>query len=93
MTNSFQSRQGGYPLLEYYNKLNSIFLELDYHRHNDMECVNDIEKLRERTAKDRIYIFCASLDHHLDQVSGWILVYSQVRHKEQRQFTMRIEDR
>ena len=93
MKKSFQSFQGGRPLLEYYNELNSIFLELDYHRPNDMECVNDIEKLRKHTAKDRIYIFHANLNHHLDQVSGWIFAYSQVRREEQRQFTMRIEDR
>ena len=27
---SFQSCQGGHPLAEYYNGLNSIFMELDY---------------------------------------------------------------
>ena len=46
MKKSFQSRHGGRPLSEYYNELNSIFLELDYRRPNDMECTNDIEKLR-----------------------------------------------
>ena len=30
MKKSFQSRQGGHPLEEYYNELNSIFMELDY---------------------------------------------------------------
>ena len=44
MKKSFQSRQGGRPLSKYYNELNSIFLELDYRRPNDMECVKDIEK-------------------------------------------------
>ena len=102
MKKSFQSRQGGLPLLEYYNELNSIFLELDYRRHNDMECTNDIEKLRKRTIEDRIYIFLTGLDHNLDQVNGQILAisplpsleeaYSQVRREEQRQFTMGIED-
>ena len=46
MKKSFQSCQGGRPLSEYYNELNSIFLELDYRRPNDMECTADIEKLR-----------------------------------------------
>ena len=76
MKKSFQSRQGGCPLSEYYNELNSIFLELDYRRPNDMKCTNDIEKLRKLTIEDRIYIFLASLDHNLDQVSGWILATS-----------------
>ena len=103
MKKSFQSRQGGRPLSKYYNELNSIFLELDYCRPNDMECTNDIEKLRKRTVEDRIYIYLAGLDHNLDQVSGRILAtsplpileeaYSQVCHEEQRQFTMGIEDR
>ena len=102
MKKSFQSRQGGHPLSEYYNELNSIFLELDYRRLNDMECINDIEKLRKRIVEDRIYIFLAGLDHNLDQVSGRILAasplpsleeaYSKVRRKEQRIFTMGIED-
>ena len=58
---------------------------------------NDIEKLRKCTVENRIYIFLVSLDHNLDQVSGWILVtsplpslkaaYSQVRSEKQRQFT------
>ena len=102
MKKSFQSRQGGHPLSEYYNELNSIFLELDYRRLNDMECINDIEKLRKRIVEDRIYIFLAGLNHNLDQVSGRILAasplpsleeaYSKVRRKEQRIFTMGIED-
>ena len=68
-----------------------------------MECTNDIEKLRQRTVEDRIYIFIIGLDHNLNKVSGRILatshlpsleeVYSQVRREEQRQFTMGIEDR
>ena len=99
MKKSFQSSHEGHPLSEYYNELNSIFLELDYHRPNDMECANDNEKLRKRTTKDRIYIFLAGLDHNLDHVSSRILAayleeaYLQVRREEQRQFTMEIEDR
>ena len=70
---SFQSCQRGRHLLEYYNELNSIFLELDYRRPNDMECTNGIEKLRKHTVEDRIYIFLTGLDHNLDQVSCQIL--------------------
>ena len=102
MKKSFQSRQEGHPLSEYYNELSSIFLELDYRKPNDMECTNDIKKLRKRTVEDRIYIFLAGLDHNLDQVSGRILAtspspsleeaYSQVHVEEQRPFTMGIED-
>ena len=100
MKKSFQLRQGDYPLSEYYNEMNSVFLELDYGRPNDMECTNDIEK---HIVKDRIYIFLTGLDRNLDQVGGRILAtspllsleeaYSQVRREERRQFTMTIEDR
>ena len=76
MRKSYQSRQGGHPLSKYYNELHSIFLELEYHRPNDMECANDIEKLRKCTAEDRIYIFLVGLDHNLDQVSDRILAMS-----------------
>ena len=59
MKKLLQSRQGGRPLFEYYNELDSIFLELDYRRLNDMECANDIEKLRKHTVVDKIvYIPC-----------------------------------
>ena len=78
-------------------------MELDSRRPNDRECTNDVEKLRKRTVEDRIYIFLVGLDHNLDQISGRILAtsplpsleeaYSQVRHEEQRQFTLGIEDR
>ena len=99
---SFQSRQGGRHLSENYSELNSIFLELDYCRPNNMDCTNDIEKLRKRIVEDRIYIFLAGLDHNLNQVSDRILAtsplpsleeaYSQVHREKQRQFTMGIED-
>lgn len=102
MKRSFQSRQGGRHLADYYNELNSIFLELDYRRPNDMGCPTDIEKLRKRTGDDRVYVFLAGLDHNLDQVSARILAtspipsleeaYSQVRREAQRQTTMGLED-
>ena len=59
-----------------------------------MESENDIEKMRKRVVEDIIYIFLASLDHNMDQVSGRILAastlpsmeeaYSQVHHEEQK---------
>lgn len=102
MKKSFQSRQGGRPLADYYNELNSIFLELDYRRPNDMGCPADIEKLRKRTGEERVYVFLAGLDHNLDQVSARVLAaspmpsleeaYAQVRREAQRQVTMGLED-
>ena len=101
MKKSFQLRQGGRPLAEYYNELNSIFMELDYRRPNDMTCAADIEKYRKRIAEDRVYIFLAGLDHNLDQVASRVLAtsplpkieeaYSLVRREEQRQVTMGAE--
>ncbi|WJX78395.1 hypothetical protein P8452_61623 [Trifolium repens] len=92
MKKYFQSCQEGRPLSEYYNELNSIFLELDYRRPNDMSCLNDVEKLRKRTANDRVYVFLTGLHHSLDHISSRILaatplpslkeVYSQVRREE-----------
>ena len=67
-----------------------------------MECVNDIEKLRKRTAEDRIYIFLVGFYHNLDQVNSWILAasplpslegdFSQVRREEQAQLIMGTKD-
>ena len=83
MKKSFQSHQGGHPFSENYNELNSIFLELDYCRLNDTEYTNDIEKMRKCTVENRIYIFLAGLDHHLDQVSGRILATSPLPSPEE----------
>ena len=41
-----------------------------------MTCVADIKKQRKRTIEDQVYIFLASLDHSLDQVSGRVLATS-----------------
>jgi hypothetical protein len=92
MKKYFQSCQEGRPLSEYYNELNSIFLELDYRRPNDMSCLNEVEKYRKRTANDRVYVFLTGLHHSLDHISSRILaatplpslkeVYSQVRREE-----------
>ena len=92
MKKSFQSRQGSRPLSEYYNELNSIFLELDYRRPNYMECTNDIEKLRKRTVEDGIHIFLAGLDHNLDQVSGRVLATSPLPSLEEACSQVRCEE-
>ena len=99
MKKSFQSRQGGCPLVEYYNELNSIFMELHYRRPNDMTCVANIGKQRKCTIEDRIYIFLTNLDH------GWKVVflatsplanlketYSLDHREAQRQVTMGTKD-
>ena len=83
MKKSFQSHQGGCPFSKYFNELNSMFLELDYCRLNDMEYTNDIEKPRKRTVENRIYIFLVGLDHNLDQVSGQILATSPLPSPEE----------
>ena len=76
MKKYFQSHQGGRPFVEYYNELNSIFMELDYRRPNDMMCVTNIEKQKKHIAEDRVYIFLTGLDHNLNQVSGYVSVNS-----------------
>ena len=71
------------PFVEYYNELNSIFIELDYRRSNDMMCVTDIEKQRRHIAEDQVYIFITCLDHNLNQVSSYILVNSHLINLEE----------
>lgn len=62
MKRSFQLHQGNQSLIEYYNELNSVFMELDYYWHNDMSFTANIEKLKKSTTEDRVYIFLACLD-------------------------------
>ncbi|KAK0578998.1 hypothetical protein LWI29_019472 [Acer saccharum] len=100
---NFLEEYDGQPLTEYYNKLNSVFMELDYRRPNDMECTADSEKYMKPIAEDRVYMFLASLDHNLDQVSSRVLTtlplpsleeaYSLVCREVQRHVTMGIKDR
>ncbi|XP_071933922.1 uncharacterized protein [Coffea arabica] len=99
MKKTFHLQQDGRPLAEYYNELNSTFMELDYRRPNDMTCAADMKKYRNRIAEDRVYIFLAGLDNKLDQVRSRVLgtsplprleeVYSMVRRELQRQVAMR----
>ncbi|XP_071902889.1 uncharacterized protein [Coffea arabica] len=101
MKKTFHLQQDGRPLAEYYNELNSTFMELDYRRPNDMTCAADKEKYRNRIAEDRVYIFLAGLDNKLDQVRSRVLgtsplprleeVYSMVRRELQRQVAMGAE--
>lgn len=58
-------------------------MELDYRRPKDMICAADIEKYRKRIAEDRFYIFLASLDHSLDQVSSTVLATSPLPRLEE----------
>ncbi|KAK0598285.1 hypothetical protein LWI29_033284 [Acer saccharum] len=69
MKKTFQLRHDGRPLKEYYNELNSVFMELDYRRPNDKECTVNSEKYMKRISEDRVYMFLAGLDHNLDQVT------------------------
>lgn len=55
---------------------NSIFIELDYCKPNNMACAIDIEKLSKRTDKDQVYTFFIGLDRSLDEVSSRALATS-----------------
>lgn len=98
MKKTFQLRQGGRPIIEYYTEMNSLFMELYYRRPNNMKCTTDAEELKKLRAEERVYIFLAGLDHNLDQASSRVLataplpnleeVFSMVRREEQRQLTM-----
>ncbi|KAI5355759.1 hypothetical protein L3X38_008654 [Prunus dulcis] len=66
MKKSVQLRQNGWPLSTYFTEMNSLFMELDNHRPNDLENPSNIAKLKKRTSKEHVYIFLADLDHNLD---------------------------
>lgn len=69
----FQLRQEHRSLIEYYNELNFIFMELNYRRSNEMKCSIDPGNYRKHIAKDWIYMFLVGLDHNLDQINSHIL--------------------
>nr|CAD1835381.1 unnamed protein product [Ananas comosus var. bracteatus] len=66
-------RQNGGSVISYFGKLQRLWQELDAIENCTMECSKDIEKYTTKVNSQRVYVFLARLDSHLDGVRGRIL--------------------
>ncbi|KAL5713007.1 Beta-galactosidase 8 [Ranunculus cassubicifolius] len=66
-------RQNGGPVISYFGKLQKLWQELDAIENCTMECANDVKKYSTKVNSQRVYVFLAGLDSHLDGVRGRVL--------------------
>ena len=62
------TKQGSLSVIEYYNLLKSLWLELDHYQNLKMKCGDDIATLREYVEREQIFEFLAGLNADFDQV-------------------------
>ncbi|TXG53836.1 hypothetical protein EZV62_019092 [Acer yangbiense] len=67
------TKQGSLSVIEYYNLLKSLWLELDHYQNLKMKCGDDIATLREYVERERIFEFLAGLNAEFDQVRVQVL--------------------
>ncbi|KAI4305005.1 hypothetical protein L6164_028397 [Bauhinia variegata] len=66
-------KQAGGTLEKYYNDLQGLWREIDFHRPNPMECPNDIQHYNTLVQEDRVYVFLDRLDDRLDNIRSDVL--------------------
>ncbi|KAG5543252.1 hypothetical protein RHGRI_016105 [Rhododendron griersonianum] len=66
-------RQNGGFVISFFGKLQKLWQEFDAIEPCTMECTRDIERFTTMVTSQRLYVFLAGLDSHLDGVRGQIL--------------------
>jgi hypothetical protein len=67
------TQQNGGSVITYFGKLQRLWQEYDTINNFAMECSKDVENYKKMINSQRVYVFLASLDSHLDGVRGRIL--------------------
>jgi transposase InsO family protein len=67
------TQQNGGSVITYFSKLQRLWQEYDAINDCTMECPKDVEKYNKMVNSQRVYVFLAGLDSHLDGVRGRIL--------------------
>ncbi|XXG52924.1 hypothetical protein AAC387_Pa03g1120 [Persea americana] len=65
--------QNGGSVISYFEKLQKLWQEFDAIESCTMECTLDIERYTTMVNSQRLYVFLAGLDSHLDGVCGHVL--------------------
>ena len=91
-------KQAGRSIEKYYNDLQGLWREIDFHRPNPMKCAIDIKRYNSMLQEERVYIFLDGLDDRLDLVRSDVLrlkpfpsieqAYAHVRREDLRQSVM-----
>ena len=66
------TQENGSSVITYFGKLQRLWLEYDTITNRTMECPKDVEKYNDMINYQRVYVFLAGLDSHLDAVHGHI---------------------
>lgn len=90
-----KTKQDGRSLELYYNILQGLWREIDFHHPNPLKCVDDIQEYNKIIQEDRVYTFLDGLDDRLDKTRSDVLhmfpfpsveqAYAYVRREETRQ--------
>jgi len=93
-----QLKQASGSIEKYYNKLQGLWREIDFHRPNPMECTTDIQRYNSILQEERMYMFLDELDDRLDHVRSDVLrmkpfpsieqAYAHIRREDLRQSVM-----
>jgi uncharacterized Zn finger protein len=67
------NKQGNMMVIEYYNTMKSLWLELDYYQDFKMQCSDDVVILKKYMEIERIFEFLVGLNIEFDQVRVQIL--------------------
>ena len=67
------TKQGNLSIIEYYNIMKSLWLELDHYEKLQHKCKDDIKVIKEYVERGRVYIFLAGLNEELDQAWAQVL--------------------
>ena len=95
----WHNKQGDRDLTTYYNKMLTLWQELDHCYDDEWDCSKEgVQLLLKREENDRVYMLLAGINKDLDEVRGHILshkpllsireVFSEVRRKEARRCVM-----
>jgi hypothetical protein len=67
------TRQNGGSVISFFGKLQRLWQEFDAITNCTMECTKDVETYTKMQNSQRVYVFLAGLDSHLDGVRGRVL--------------------
>lgn len=73
-TRLWHNKQADRDLTTYYNKMLTLWQELDHYYDDQWDCFKEgVQLLLKREENDRVYMFLAGINKDLDEVRGHIL--------------------
>lgn len=66
-------KQASDSLEKFYNDLQGLWREIDFHRPNPMECPTDIQHYNSLVQEEQVYVFLDGLDDRLNHIRSDVL--------------------